>query len=125
LQSGTVLEFDLGTNNVSGAGTFLGQKNNDLVTVGGSFTLDGTLNITALSGFGNGTNRLFSGFSGAPTDNGLVIGTVPNGYSQGDFSVLTGNGYVDLVIIPEPSSLALVGGGLLLLVMTQRRRYRV
>jgi hypothetical protein len=97
---------------------FVGTFANTLVlTLRNSATIGGTLR-------GNGTNRLFNGFSGAPTDNGLLIGTVPNGYSQSDFSILTGVGYVDLVIIPEPSALALVGAGLLLLVMTQRRRYR-
>jgi fibronectin-binding autotransporter adhesin len=122
LQSGTVLEFELGTNNVNGAGTFLSQKNNDWVTVAGAFTLDGTLNIAALDGFGPGTNRLFSGFSGTPTDNGLLIGTVPDGYNSSQFSILTGNGFVDLVVIPEPSAWTLVCLGLLGTWMLGRRR---
>lgn len=52
---------------------------NDLLQVMGSLTLDGQLNITALAGFGVGTYRIIN-YTGALTDNGLDLGTVPGGY---------------------------------------------
>lgn len=60
-----VLHFDLGTSN-------------DRIAVTGALTLDGTLNIVDAGGFTTNTYVLFTYPSGQLTDNGLVIGTVPN-----------------------------------------------
>src|SRR3546814_649283 len=87
--------YDVGTLSVNGslslAGTSLldyefGQSNivggplNDLVSVGGDLTLDGTIDVTVAPGgdFGVGLYRVIS-YAGALTDNGLALGTMPVG----------------------------------------------
>lgn len=100
LQSGSFSLFELNTAGVVGGV-------NDLVTVNGAFTLDGTLVVTELAGFGNGIYRLFD-YTGALTDNGLDL--------QGGFlaahpgsSIDTGTtGQVKLVVVPEPGVSVLV-----------------
>ena len=67
LHGTSVLNFDLGT-----AG--------DSLLISGDLTLDGTLNITAGTGFSEGEYRLLS-WTGTLTDNTLEIGTVPDGYN--------------------------------------------
>ena len=64
----------------------IGGGINDLITVGGNLTLDGTLNVIALPGYGAGYYRLIS-YDGGFTNNGLDIGTVPGGYS---YALITG-----------------------------------
>ncbi|MBD4519906.1 hypothetical protein GUG72_07430, partial [Xanthomonas citri pv. citri] len=44
-----------------------------LLAVNGDLTLDGTLNITDLGGFGTGVYRLID-YTGALTNNGMLIG---------------------------------------------------
>lgn len=78
LTSGTTLDFQLGIPNSPTA----------LVSVGGNLTLDGTLNISNAGGLGVGIYRLFA-YSGSLTDNGLVYGNVPLGYSASDFTLQT------------------------------------
>jgi fibronectin-binding autotransporter adhesin len=74
LSGGSILNYSLGEANVAG-GAF-----NDLTTVGGNLVLDGTLNVSASAGgtFGPGVYRLFN-YSGALTNNGLVVGAIPSG----------------------------------------------
>lgn len=68
-----------------------------LFNVNGALTLDGNLNITGLGGFGQGLYRLFD-YSGALTDNGLAIGTLPGGVQATSLSVQTAvAGQVNLV----------------------------
>ena len=55
----------------------LGTKS-DRVAVSGNLRLDGTLNVSDAGGFGEGIYVLFT-YGGALTDNGLNIGSVPNG----------------------------------------------
>ncbi|WP_443969467.1 autotransporter-associated beta strand repeat-containing protein [Sphingobium sp. CR28] len=73
LASGSALNVSLGKANV------VGGPLNDLVNVGGNLTLDGTLNVeTAMGGsFDPGIYRVIN-YTGALTDNGLVIGTIPS-----------------------------------------------
>ena len=73
LASGSALNVSLGQANV------VGGPLNDLVNVGGNLTLDGTLNVeTAVGGsFDPGIYRVIN-YTGALTDNGLVIGTIPS-----------------------------------------------
>ena len=51
-------------------------SNQALFNVISNLTLDGTLNVTDLGGFGQGIYRLFD-YGGALTNNGLTIGTLP------------------------------------------------
>ena len=86
------LNFDLGTPGVVGGV-------NDLLQVTGSLTLDGNLNIANAGGFGFGSYRLIN-FGGALTNNGLVLGTTPAGFT-GDFTVQTSvAGQVNLIVSP-------------------------
>ncbi|WP_199087719.1 autotransporter domain-containing protein [Bosea sp. ASV33] len=59
-----------------------------LFAVNGALVLDGTLNITAASGFGPGIYRILS-YGGAFTDNGLDIGSVPAGTTPAAYTVQT------------------------------------
>lgn len=74
LGGGSILNYDLGPSGVVGGGV------NDLVRVGGNLALDGTLNVTALAGFGAGYYRLMD-YAGVLTDNGLELGTAPSGFT--------------------------------------------
>ncbi|MDG2535716.1 autotransporter-associated beta strand repeat-containing protein [Sphingomonas sp. HITSZ_GF] len=67
LSSGSVLNYDLAA---PGTG--------DRIQVNGDLTLDGTLNVSDVGGFGEGVYRLVN-YTGALTDNGLVLGGVPAG----------------------------------------------
>lgn len=103
----SVLEFELG----DPAGT--PGTDSDLIDVSGDLTLDGTLNLTALPGFGAGTYRLFD-YGGTLTDNGLDFGTLPAGYAVGDLTLLTATpNQVDLLVGPAvvPAGTFWDGGG--------------
>ncbi|MFC6447739.1 autotransporter domain-containing protein [Shinella zoogloeoides] len=65
LASGATINAALGA--AGGAGLF---------QVNGNLTLDGTLNVTDAGGFGMGVYRIVN-YTGALTDNGLDIGTMP------------------------------------------------
>ena len=67
-----------------------------LFEVTGALTLDGTLNVTGAGGFGNGLYRLFD--AGSITNNGLAVGTTPNGFAAGDLSVQTTANQVNLLV---------------------------
>jgi autotransporter-associated beta strand protein len=73
LNPGSLLGYEYGPPNIVNSGV------NDLTVVNGNLTLDGTLNLTALPGFGIGTYRVFN-YTGALTDNVLDLGTVPGGF---------------------------------------------
>lgn len=76
LNSSSILAFNFGQANVAGGSL------NDLITVGGNLTLDGTLNVTETPGgnFGPGVYRIFD-YAGALTNNGLTV-TDPNYFVQ-------------------------------------------
>jgi hypothetical protein len=105
LQSGltlnptTTLSFDLGTSQ-------------DLVAItSGSFTLDGTLNVNDSGGLTTGTYNLFN-YSGASLlDNGLIVGTLPGGFSGSIFND-PASSLIQLKVtaVPEPSSVLLMLG---------------
>lgn len=73
LTSGSILDYSFGQANIVG-GAF-----NDLTKVKGDLVLDGTLNVATTSGgtFDPGVYRVIS-YSGALTNNGLNIGTIPS-----------------------------------------------
>lgn len=56
--------------------------------VNGNLTLDGTMDVTNLGGFGPGLYRLFA-YTGSLTDNGLGLGSLPPGESVSDLAVQT------------------------------------
>mgnify|MGYP006908230552 FL=1 len=91
------LEFELGSQS-------------DQIAVTDYLVLDGTIDIEALSGFGPGSYRLLTFPAGGEgfLDNGLLLGEIPFGFSPGNFSIEVGDGFVDLNVIPEPSSLTVL-----------------
>jgi fibronectin-binding autotransporter adhesin len=117
LNSAATLKFELAQSGVVGSGI------NDLISVGGSLTLDGTLEVTALPGFGEGTYRLFD-YTGALTNNGLDLPfTFLTSYPGSFVDASTAN-QINLVVVPEPSAfVAFLGGcGVLLAFGRARRR---
>jgi hypothetical protein len=78
----------------------IGLSVTDRVTVAGNLTLDGAVNVTALSGFGVGTHTLLT-YTGALVDNGLTIGAFPDGFSG---EIQTGGGSVRLVVSGPPDN---------------------
>ncbi|MBB4837361.1 autotransporter-associated beta strand protein [Sphingomonas kyeonggiensis] len=96
LSAGSALDMGLGAPNVAGV--------SDRIQVNGDLTLDGTLNVTDLGGFGVGVYRLID-YTGALTDNGLAIGALPAGSNVPHINLQTSIGnQVNLVydnIVPE------------------------
>ncbi|MER8632390.1 autotransporter outer membrane beta-barrel domain-containing protein [Mesorhizobium opportunistum] len=82
LSSGSILDYELGQAGVVGGGV------NDLIEVTGALTLDGSLNITDVGGFGPGVYRLIN-YGGALTDHGLELGNLPAGVTAADLTVQT------------------------------------
>ena len=115
LNSDANLTFELGA--VSGGP-------NDHLNVTGALTLDGRLDVTALTGFGAGRYDLID-YTGALTNNVLALGTLPAGYTYAIDTSLTGQ--VDLLVtaaVPEPATW-LGGLGLLGAAGLTLRRSRV
>jgi fibronectin-binding autotransporter adhesin len=104
LASGAVLNYELATAGVAGSGI------NDLIVVTGDLTLDGTLNVAGLSGFGVGTYRLFD-YGGALTDNVLAFGTMPIGFGYQLETVLPGQVNLLVALLPAPAVQSWDGGG--------------
>lgn len=111
----SALDFELGAPNLGNS------PSSDRVDVAGNLVLDGTLNISALTGFGTPQAgdrwRLFNYGTGL-TDHGLELGTVPGLGTSGllYFIDLSTFGQVNLAVgsaVPEPSSVALLALGLL------------
>jgi hypothetical protein len=71
LDHNTTLNFNLASPGTSGSGI------NDLIDITGNLSLDGTLNVNNLSGFGAGTYRLFN-YTGTLAGS-LAQGTMPTG----------------------------------------------
>lgn len=107
----TVLDFELGDVLIPAA--------SDRVDVLGGLTLDGLLNVTALSGFGIGAQPwvlypLFT-YSNLLADNGVTLASLPPGYGYSVFTTTgtnAGPGQV-LLLVPEPTSVLLLAVGLL------------
>ncbi|MDQ0395721.1 autotransporter domain-containing protein [Labrys monachus] len=77
LASGSNVDVTLGT-----------PSSTALFDVKGDLTLDGTLNVSDAGGFGAGVYRIMD-YAGTLTDNGLAIGTTPDGTSASDLYVQT------------------------------------
>jgi fibronectin-binding autotransporter adhesin len=82
LSSGSTLDYQLGQAGIVGGGV------NDLTVVTGDLTLDGSLNVTDVGGFGPGVYRLIN-YGGTLTDNGLEFGNLPAGVTTADLTVQT------------------------------------
>ncbi|MFW6254186.1 MAG: PA14 domain-containing protein, partial [Chitinivibrionales bacterium] len=74
--AGTLSTGSLTLDNTSMLDFELGASSRDSIEVSGDLALDGTLDVTGLSGFGQGTYTLMT-CTGTITDNGLEIGTAP------------------------------------------------
>lgn len=96
LGANSILAYDLGAPGNPAA--------SDRIQVNGNLTLAGTLNAADAGGFGQGVYRLID-YSGALTDNGLIVGTLPAGFVAGQTEVQTSvGGQVNLVVgasLPE------------------------
>ena len=93
LNSGAKENFNLG---------FPGGAVNDLTMVNGALTLGGTLNISALFGFGTGTYDLIN-YTGLLTPGTIKFGTLPAGFTAANFTISTAtNGQVDLIVNGGP-----------------------
>lgn len=117
LNSGGGVNFDLGASTSS----------YDQIVVNGLLTLSGTLNINNIGGLElNKAYTLFTYSDGLLLDSATVV--LPTGFTSDTYTLTydneVGAGSVYLTIVPEPSSWALlVGGVMLVLGKTHRRRY--
>lgn len=89
----SILDFQLGAPNAAaGVGSDLirvsAANSVGTITGTGALTLDGTLNVTNVGGFGAGLYRLID-YTGTLTNNGLDIGAVPTGFAASDLTVQT------------------------------------
>jgi fibronectin-binding autotransporter adhesin len=92
LQDGARLEFDLDAPGTVGLGV------SDLVAVSGDLTLDGVVDVVDLGGFDVGTYTLLT-YTGTLTDNGLTVGTMPDGFMAEVDTTVTGQ--VRLIVTSE------------------------
>ena len=113
--------FDVNTKFNFELGSITGT--NDHLNITGGLNLNGTLNVTALAGFGTGTYDLIDHGALPLVTSGLTLGTLPAGYT---YSLLYLPTQVDLVVVqtavPEPGTWAFVLGGATLLLGVQRLR---
>jgi fibronectin-binding autotransporter adhesin len=116
LSDATLLAYELGTPWAYNGSNI--PSPNDLVRVTGNLTLDGQLNVSGLLGFGTGTYTLFT-YTGTLIDSGLTVASLPSGFT-GSISIDGTNKAVNLVVIPEPASLALLAMGAMGLVRRRR-----
>ena len=123
--SGSILSYGLtGTSTTPGGGI------NDLSAVTGNLALDGTLNVSEI-GVGSfltatqgDTWRLFT-YTGALTNNGLVLGSTPTLSSGLTLAVDTSTpNQVNLIVVPEPAAAvsAMAGIGVLALLRARLTR---
>jgi autotransporter-associated beta strand protein len=108
LDATSTISFDLAAPN---AGVTAAS---DRINVNGALQLAGVLNIAPLSGFGSpvlGDRWLLFTYSGALTNNGITLGSVPTLSGDLTYALDTSTpGQVSLaVVVPEPASVGLMG----------------
>ncbi|MEG2913897.1 MAG: autotransporter domain-containing protein, partial [Pseudomonas sp.] len=86
-----------------GLGTPVSGGGNALVNVGGNLTLDGTLNVSDIGGFGSGVYRLIN-YTGGLIDNGMLIGSVPGSVSVGDLQLQTAQANQLNLLVTAPTA---------------------
>jgi len=118
--------------NLTLAGTTLMEINsdlstNDLLQVAGLLTFGGTLTVADLGAGLNLTNGAsFQLFTFGSQSGDFAFTNLP-GLSPGlgwNTAQLDSQGLISIIVVPEPSTLALVGAGLGLFIMLQSRRQR-
>lgn len=114
----SVLNFELG------APSLVQNPGSDFVTVGEVLTLAGTLNITAMPGFGTpvgGESWLIMTAANGIADNGIALGSTPALGSGLSFSIDYASGTeVYLNVVPEAGTADLFGLALLILRRVRR-----
>jgi len=120
LDGGSFLAFEID------AGDPSSSVLNDLITGVTDLTLGGTLNLTGSGDFSTvteGTSWPLINYSGLLTDNALAIGTAPTLAAGLSFAVDTSTiNQVNLVVVPEPGSLAAAVAGLVAFAAAFRQR---
>jgi VCBS repeat-containing protein len=94
LGAGTLRVSSVVMDGTAGSDCQMGSSTNDKVAITGNLTLDGSLNISPLAGFTNGTYTLMT-YGGTLTDNGLTVGSAPAGYT---YQINAAGGVVQLVV---------------------------
>lgn len=123
LDADATLAFELGAPNTAGS---------DLITGVDDLILDGTLDVTAVAGFGSPVRDdrwTLIEYDGVLTDNGLELGNLPTleagRFFRLDLVSLANGGRVDLVVdVPEPAGCCLALLGMLGFCSLRRRRQR-
>lgn len=114
LSNESILQFDLSDPSVIGGGV------NDLIAVTGHLVLDGLLEVFVDPLPPTDQISTYTLFTyGSLDDNGLELVTSLPKYAYIDTSIF---GQVNLVVIPEPSTMILVAGALTGLLLRRRRR---
>ena len=89
--------------------------------INGDLTLDGILHVVELAGFTTGTYRL-ANYTGSLFNNTLELETsFLTAHPGSSIDAVTAN-QINLVVVPEPGTLASLAGGLALLLGFRRRR---
>ena len=128
LSGGSVLRFDLDTP-LADPMSIVPDAASDHVATTGALTLDGTLRINALAGFGTpaaGNRWLLMTSNGGVADGVLEVDTVNSPVLSGGLSYVidadTNPGYIYLAVVPEAGTAGLFLLGLAALLRARKRR---